>query len=109
MKAAPQRTSQSQQTRLISSVQPNGRFTKYRNTTWAIRAENIVASIAYVKGRKGFGKGAAWVSQKHGNFITNHGEARPADIEQLIEHVQSTVERMHGVRLHPEVRIVGTR
>jgi UDP-N-acetylmuramate dehydrogenase len=58
---------------------------------------------------KGFRIGDASVSQKHANFIINHGEARAADIEQLIEHVQSTVERMHGVRLHPEVRIVGTR
>jgi UDP-N-acetylmuramate dehydrogenase len=58
---------------------------------------------------KGFRIGDASVSQKHANFIINHGEARAADIEQLIEHVQSTVERLHGVRLHPEVRIVGTR
>ncbi len=58
---------------------------------------------------KGCRIGDASVSQKHANFIINHGEARAADIEQLIEHVQSTVERMHGVRLHPEVRIVGTR
>jgi UDP-N-acetylmuramate dehydrogenase len=58
---------------------------------------------------KGFRIGDASVSQKHANFIINHGEARAADIEQLIEHVQSTVERVHGVRLHPEVRIVGTR
>jgi UDP-N-acetylmuramate dehydrogenase len=58
---------------------------------------------------KGCRIGDASVSQKHANFIINHGEARAADIEQLIEHVQSTVERVHGVRLHPEVRIVGTR
>jgi UDP-N-acetylmuramate dehydrogenase len=58
---------------------------------------------------KGYRIGDASVSQKHANFIINHGEARAADIEQLIEHVQSTVERVHGVRLHPEVRIVGTR
>jgi len=57
---------------------------------------------------KGFRIGDASVSEKHANFIINHGEARAADIEQLIEHVQATVERVHGVRLHPEVRILGT-
>ena len=57
---------------------------------------------------KGFRIGDASVSQKHANFIINHGEARAADIEQLIEHVRTTVERVHGVRLNPEVRIVGT-
>jgi UDP-N-acetylmuramate dehydrogenase len=47
------------------------------------------------------------VSPKHANFIVNIGAARAADIETLIAHVQATVERVHGVRLIPEVRIVG--
>jgi UDP-N-acetylmuramate dehydrogenase len=43
----------------------------------------------------------------HANFIVNDGTASARDIERLIEHVMSTVERTHGVRLTPEVRIVG--
>ena len=58
-------------------------------------------------GLKGFRVGDASVSQKHANFIINHGTARAADLERLIEHVRTTVERVHGVSLHPEVRIVG--
>ena len=58
-------------------------------------------------GLKGFRIGDASVSQKHANFIINHGKATAADLERLIQHVQATVERVHGVRLHPEVRIVG--
>ena len=58
-------------------------------------------------GLKGFRIGDASVSQKHANFFINHGTARAADLERLIEHVRSTVERVHGVSLHPEVRIVG--
>ena len=58
-------------------------------------------------GLKGFRIGDASVSQKHANFIINHGSARAADLELLIEHVRTTVERVHGVSLHPEVRIVG--
>lgn len=58
-------------------------------------------------GLKGHRIGDASVSEKHANFIINHGEAKAADIEALIAHVQSTVERLHGVRLQPEVRIVG--
>ncbi|HVP34970.1 MAG TPA: UDP-N-acetylmuramate dehydrogenase [Steroidobacteraceae bacterium] len=58
-------------------------------------------------GLKGFRIGDASVSQKHANFIINHGSARAADLERLIEHVRTTVERVHGVSLHPEVRIVG--
>jgi UDP-N-acetylmuramate dehydrogenase len=65
------------------------------------------ARLIEAAGLKGFRVGDASVSTKHANFIINHGQARAADIEQLIGHVQATVEQQHGVRLHPEVRIVG--
>ena len=65
------------------------------------------ARLIEAAGLKGFRIGDASVSQKHANFIINHGTSRAADIERLIEHVRSTVERVHGVSLHPEVRIVG--
>ena len=42
-------------------------------------------------GLKGFRIGDASVSEKHANFIINHGAARAADIEALILHVQRTV------------------
>jgi UDP-N-acetylmuramate dehydrogenase len=58
-------------------------------------------------GLKGYRIGDASVSEKHANFIINHGHARASDIESLIEHVQNTVERIHGIVLHTEVRIVG--
>ena len=58
-------------------------------------------------GLKGFRIGDASVSQKHANFIINHGTARARDIEALIQHVQRTVATVHGVTLHTEVRIVG--
>lgn len=51
--------------------------------------------------------GAACVSSKHANFIINMGSASASDIEALIGQVRDTVEREHGVRLIPEVRIVG--
>ncbi len=58
-------------------------------------------------GLKGFRIGDASVSDKHANFIINHGAARAADLEAVIVHVQRTVEKLHGVSLHTEVRIVG--
>lgn len=58
-------------------------------------------------GLKGYRVGGASVSSKHANFIINHGAARAAEIEQLIEHVQAAVEQQYSVRLRPEVRIVG--
>jgi UDP-N-acetylmuramate dehydrogenase len=58
-------------------------------------------------GLKGFRIGDASVSEKHANFIINHGAARAADIEALIEHVRQTVARKSGISLIAEVRIVG--
>jgi len=67
------------------------------------------ARLIETAGLKGYHIGDAWVSEKHANFIINRGEATAADIERLIEYVQSEVERRHGVRLAPEVRIIGER
>jgi len=58
-------------------------------------------------GFKGRCVGTACVSEKHANFIINTGTARAADIEALIASIIDTVEQAHGVRLIPEVRIVG--
>jgi len=58
-------------------------------------------------GLKGYRVGGAAVSTKHANFIVNEGTATAADLEAVIGHVRETVERVHGVRLRPEVRIVG--
>jgi UDP-N-acetylmuramate dehydrogenase len=65
------------------------------------------ARLIEVAGLKGFRIGDASVSHKHANFIINHGRASAADLERVIAHVRDTVERVHGVALHPEVRIVG--
>ena len=65
------------------------------------------ARLIEAAGLKGFRIGGASVSEKHANFIINHGEASAADLERLIAHVRETVARVHGVPLTPEVRIVG--
>ncbi|HLJ37748.1 MAG TPA: UDP-N-acetylmuramate dehydrogenase [Steroidobacteraceae bacterium] len=70
-------------------------------------AGDHAARLIETAGLKGYRIGDASVSSKHANFIINHGSARAADLEHLIEHVRSTVERVHGIALRPEVRIVG--
>ena len=65
------------------------------------------ARLIEAAGLKGFRIGDASVSRKHANFIINHGQASAHDLESLIGHVRETVARVHGVALHPEVRIVG--
>jgi UDP-N-acetylmuramate dehydrogenase len=56
---------------------------------------------------KGLRHGAAEISRKHANFITHDGSATAADIEWLIEAAQEAVQTKFGVRLEPEVRILG--
>ena len=58
-------------------------------------------------GLKGRRIGGAVVSDKHANFIINDGHARAADVEALIDEVAGEVEKRQGVRLEPEVRIIG--
>jgi UDP-N-acetylmuramate dehydrogenase len=65
------------------------------------------ARLIETAGLKGYRIGDAVVSAKHANFILNDGEARADDIEALVLHVQLTVQRVHGVQLEPEVRVVG--
>ena len=65
------------------------------------------ARLIDTAGLKGFRIGDASVSEKHANFIINHGNASAADIEAVIRYVQDTVAAVHKVTLRPEVRIVG--
>ncbi len=58
-------------------------------------------------GLKGHCIGDACVSEKHANFIINTGSARAVDIEKLIELLRDRVEQKFGIRLMPEVHIIG--
>jgi len=58
-------------------------------------------------GLKGKKRGGAQVSEKHANFILNEEHASAADIEELIFEVRAIVEQKTGVRLIPEVCIIG--
>ena len=85
--------------------QPTGRFScgsVFKNPTGAFAGRLIEQC-----GLKGFAIGDACVSEKHANFIINAGKASATDIEILILHVQATVEQITGIRLVPEVRIIG--
>ncbi|MCI0667840.1 MAG: UDP-N-acetylmuramate dehydrogenase, partial [Methylococcaceae bacterium] len=68
---------------------------------------DYAARLIEASGLKGYRIGGACVSEKHANFIVNQNHARAADIEALIEFVRAEVERKQGIRLVPEVRIVG--
>jgi UDP-N-acetylmuramate dehydrogenase len=60
-------------------------------------------------GLKGYSVGAAQVSPMHANYFVNTGGATASDVRQLIEQVQARVEAQFGVRLEPEVKLIGSR
>jgi UDP-N-acetylmuramate dehydrogenase len=65
------------------------------------------ARLIEASGLKGITIGGAQVSPKHANFIVNAGGATAADIEGLMDVVQTTVRLRMGVDLVREVRVVG--
>ena len=58
-------------------------------------------------GLRGFAVGGAAVSEKHAGFIVNTGNATSADVKSLMEQVSDIVYGKFGVRLEPEIRMVG--
>ncbi len=58
-------------------------------------------------GLKGKRLGGAEISAKHANFIVNRGGATAADVVALMEMALERVHKQAGVRLQPEIRILG--
>jgi len=68
---------------------------------------DYAARLIEACGLKGFCIGGAMVSPKHANFIVNTGNANATDIETLILLLQDKVKKETGIKLIPEVRIIG--
>ena len=60
-------------------------------------------------GLRGFQVGGAQVSEKHCGFVINKDHATATDILSLMEQVSDKVEAKFGVRLEPEVKIIGEK
>ena len=67
----------------------------------------FAAKLIEDAGLKGLSVGGAQVSSKHCGFVINTGNATTGDIVDLMHLVQNTVFDKFGVKLEPEVRIIG--
>lgn len=65
------------------------------------------AALIDAAGLKGERVGGASVSRKHANFIVTEPGATAGDVEALIAVIQQRVEAATGIRLAPEVRVIG--
>jgi UDP-N-acetylmuramate dehydrogenase len=63
--------------------------------------------LVEASGLKGYAIGGVGISQKHANFIVNHGDATATDYYALIRHAQETVLKQQGVELELEIELVG--
>ena len=93
---------------------------QYRNSTQETRlpsagcafknpAGNSAGRLIDQAGLKGTRIGDAKISERHANFIVNLGFATCDDVLSLMEYVQHRVDRIFGVRLEPEVRMIGEK
>lgn len=57
-------------------------------------------------GLKGLSIGGAEISEKHGNYIINRGQAQAADVIALARVVQQRVRKKTGITLEREVRLL---
>lgn len=58
-------------------------------------------------GLRGYQVGGAQVAEKHCGFVINKDNSTAADIVQLMEDVSAKVEEQFGVKLEPEVKMIG--
>jgi UDP-N-acetylmuramate dehydrogenase len=58
-------------------------------------------------GLKGTAVGGAVISPRHANIIVNRGGATAADVRRLIDLAAAEVERRTGLRLVPEISLIG--
>jgi len=65
------------------------------------------AKLIEEAGLKGKKCGKAQISEKHANFIVNHGGALADDVLELIGLARRTVREHTGIALEPEVKLLG--
>lgn len=76
-------------------------------STFKRPAGAFAAKLIEDAGLKGLTVGGAQVSEKHAGFIINKGSATASDIIALMREVRRRVEEASGIRLEPEVILLG--
>ena len=76
---------------------------------WFARAGSSeqLAELLDAAGCRGLRVGGASFSEKHANFVENHGDATTADVIALMAEGRRRVKERFGVELEPEVQALG--
>lgn len=78
-------------------------------STFKRPADGYASKLIEDAGLKGLRYKGAMVSDKHSGFIVNYDNACCEDVLSLMRIVISTVNDKFGIKLEPEVKIVGTK
>jgi UDP-N-acetylmuramate dehydrogenase len=70
---------------------------------------HYAGKLIEVAGLKGFSIGGAKISEMHGNFIVNAGNATAGEVLALIEHVKDTIYQLYEIKIETEVEIIGRK
>lgn len=70
---------------------------------------NYAGQLVEEAGLKGHQIGGAKISEMHGNFIVNAGDATAQDVLDLIDFVKVSIFEKYGVRMETEVEIIGSK
>ncbi|MFN2384423.1 MAG: UDP-N-acetylmuramate dehydrogenase [Gemmatimonadota bacterium] len=79
----------------------------FKNPSGASSTGMTAGALIDSAGLKGYRVGDAAISDKHANFIVNLGAATAADALACIRVAYEAVREQHGIRLEPEVRLIG--
>lgn len=71
------------------------------------KGKKFAAQLIEELGLKGVRVGGARISEKHANWIVNEGGASAKDVLVLIHLVQDKIKEVTGIKLEPEVKIIG--
>lgn len=91
-------------------AQPSGIKTfgsTFKNPTDPQGQGRTAGQLLEAAGCRGLRVGGAGFSEKHANFVQNHGDASTADVLALMAEGRQRVEERFGVRLEPEVQTLG--
>lgn len=104
-------------TTIVSQMQQNKNYRK-ETQPWNFPCAGSIfrnplphyaGKLIEVAGLKGFTIGGAKISEMHGNFIVNAGNATACDVLTLIQHVKDTIYNLYEIKLETEVEIIGRK
>lgn len=79
----------------------------FKNPSGASSSGQTAGQLIDEAGLKGFRVGDAQISEVHANFIVNLGAATAADALACMRRAHEVVREQYGIRLEPEVRLIG--